>query len=85
MVVTPAMLRDSSGTIQAAASRLISKSRKPRVEPVSREEGDRDRQHHEVVVEHVGRRQQAADRQCGGLEFERGIAAPQPGEAGGER
>ena len=29
----PAIARDSSGTIQAAASRLISKSRKPRLSP----------------------------------------------------
>ena len=59
MPVTPAISRDNNGTIQAAASRLISKSRKPRLKPVAREECDRDREHDEIVVEHVGRREQA--------------------------
>ena len=44
MVVTPAMLRDGSGTKIAETS----------MEAVSCEEGARDRQPHEVVVEHVG-------------------------------
>ena len=82
--VAPATPRDNSGTSQAAASRLISKSRKPRLKPVAREECDRDRKHDEVVVEHVGRREQAAAGERGGLEFEGGVAVPQPRQACGE-
>ena len=59
MPVAPAMPRDNSGTIQAAASRLISKLRKPLAQSVAGEECDGDRQHDQIVVEHVGRREQA--------------------------
>ena len=48
------------------------------------EKCDRDREHDEIVVEYVGRREQAAGRQRRGLEFECGIALPQPGETGGQ-
>jgi hypothetical protein len=39
---------------------------------------NRDREHHEVVVGNVRRREQAAGRQRRGLEFEYGIALPRP-------
>ena len=43
MPVAPAMPRDSSGTMQAAASRLISKLAKAAGEAVACEERDGDR------------------------------------------
>ena len=51
---------------------------------VARVKRDGDREHDEIVVENVGRREQAAGRQRRGLDLECGIALPQPGETGGQ-
>ena len=80
MPVTPAMLRDNSGTIQAAASRLISKVAETAAQAVAHEKCDANRDHDQIVVKNIGCREQAAGRQRRGLEFECGIAPPQPGE-----